>query len=196
MKIAIINYEAGNVKSVQFALERLGVIPVITDNAEVLQTADRVIFPGVGQAAFAMNSLQQKNLVSVIQNLKQPVLGICLGMQLLCAHSEEGDVTCLGIIDVPVVKFPTQVKVPCVGWNTLQELQSPLYENVQEGEYSYFVHSYYVPDNTHAISKTTYGDITYAASLQKNNFYACQFHPEKSGTTGEKIMKNFIDQRV
>jgi imidazole glycerol-phosphate synthase subunit HisH len=196
MKIAIINYDAGNVKSVQFALERLGVTPIITDNPEVLQSVDKVIFPGVGQAAFAMQSLKNKNLVGVIKNLQQPVLGICLGMQLMCNHSAEGNVSCLGIIDAPVLKFPTTVKVPCVGWNTLNQMQSPLYEGVNEGEYCYFVHSYYVPDNSCAIAKTIYGDITYAASLQKDNFYACQFHPEKSGDTGEKIMKNFLKQTL
>jgi imidazole glycerol-phosphate synthase subunit HisH len=190
--IAIINYDAGNVKSVQFSLQRLGVTPIITDNSEVLQSADKVIFPGVGQAAFAMNSLRNKNLVNVIKGLQQPVLGICLGMQLLCNHSDEGDVNCLGIMDLPVMKFPENVKVPCIGWNTLSDMNSSLFNGVENGEYCYFVHSYYVPDNPFAIAKTFYGSIAYSASLQKNNFYACQFHPEKSGSTGEKILKNFL----
>jgi glutamine amidotransferase len=193
MKIAIINYEAGNVKSVQFALERLGVMPIVTDNPEELQTSDKVIFPGVGQAAFAMRSLHNKNLVEVIRNLQQPVLGICLGMQLLCTHSEEGNVDGLGIFDAQVMKFSSSVKVPCVGWNTLQHIASPLYDGIKEGEFCYFVHSYYVPDNSLTIAKTTYGDLTYAASMKKDNFYACQFHPEKSGITGEKIMQNFLN---
>jgi imidazole glycerol-phosphate synthase subunit HisH len=193
MKIAIINYEAGNVKSVHFALERLGVTPVITDQPEVLQSADKVIFPGVGQAAFAMHSLHQKHLVEVIKGLRQPVLGICLGMQLMCTHSEEGNADCIGIMDIPVMKFPIELKIPCVGWNTLEQTQTDLYTDVLAGEYCYFVHSYYVPDNPYAIAKTTYGNLTYAASMKKDNFYACQFHPEKSGVTGEKIMRNFLN---
>ena len=193
MNIAIINYDAGNVKSVQFALERLGISPIITDDASAIRSADKVIFPGVGQAAFAMKALREKNLVEVIQRLKQPVLGVCLGMQLLCNHSEEGDVTCLGILPVEVIKFPTSVKVPCIGWNTIGQLKSPLFARLNSDDYAYFVHSYYVPTTQYSIAQTQYGEIKYTAALQKDNFYACQFHPEKSGKVGEQILKNFLE---
>ncbi len=193
MNIAIINYDAGNVKSVQFALERLGISPIITDDTSAIRSADKVIFPGVGQAAFAMKALQDKNLVEVIKSLKQPVLGVCLGMQLLCNYSEEGNVNCLGIIPVEVVKFPETVKVPCIGWNSINRLKSDLFSNVLANEYAYFVHSYYVPTNTYSIAQTNYGQLEYTAALQRDNFYACQFHPEKSGKAGEQILKNFIE---
>ena len=193
MNIAIINYDAGNVKSVQFALERLGISPIITDDASAIRSADKVIFPGVGQAAFAMKALQDKNLVEVIKGLKQPVLGVCLGMQLLCNHSEEGDVSCLGILPVEVIKFPNSVKVPCIGWNTISELKSPLFAGLNSDDYAYFVHSYYVPTNSFSIAQTNYGQLEYTSALQKDNFYACQFHPEKSGKTGGQILKNFLE---
>jgi glutamine amidotransferase len=193
MNIAIINYDAGNVKSVQFALERLGISPIITDDASIIRSADKVIFPGVGQAAFAMKALHEKNLVEVIKSLKQPVLGVCLGMQLLCNHSEEGAVSCLGILPADVIKFPTSVKVPCIGWNTISELKSPLFAGLNSDDYAYFVHSYYVPTNPFSIAQTNYGGLDYTSALQKDNFYACQFHPEKSGKVGEQILKNFIE---
>lgn len=193
MNVAIINYNAGNIKSVQFALERLGINPMITDNIELLAKADKVIFPGVGQAAFAMQALQEKNLIQPIINLKQPVLGICLGMQLMCAKSEEGAVDCLGIFPVDVVKFPDSVKVPSIGWNAIKALKSPLFEGINETDLCYFVHSYYVPLTENQIAVTDYGHVSYASALQKDNFYACQFHPEKSGIVGEQILKNFIE---
>jgi glutamine amidotransferase len=193
MNIAIINYDAGNVKSVQFALERLGISPIITDDTSIIRSADKVIFPGVGQAAFAMKALREKNLVEVIQRLKQPVLGVCLGMQLLCNHSEEGDVSCLGILPVEVIKFPISVKVPCIGWNTISDLKSPLFEGLKNDYYAYFVHSYYVPTTQYSIAQTQYDEIKYTAALQKDNYYACQFHPEKSGKVGEQILKNFLE---
>lgn len=195
MKVAIIKYNAGNIYSVYCAVARLGAEAVITDDVEEIKSADKVIFPGVGEARAAMEYLNEKGLSDVIRGLKQPVLGICIGMQLLCKHSEEGDVDCLGIFDVPVVRFQPSdknLKVPQVGWNQITDHSgNPLYEGVKEGDYVYYVHSYHVPVCPWTIAKTEYVN-TYSASLLKDNFWATQFHPEKSGSVGEMIIANFL----
>ncbi|WP_136666562.1 imidazole glycerol phosphate synthase subunit HisH [Flavobacterium sp. H122] len=189
--IAIIDYGAGNVQSVLFALERIGFAGKVTSDPEEIKKADRVIFPGVGEASSAMKMLEEKGLVKVILQLKQPVLGICLGMQLLCKSSEEGNTIGIGIFDVEITKFSNQLKVPQMGWNTIYNLKSPLFEGISENEYMYLVHSYYAPQNTNSIATTNY-DIEYASALHKDNFYGVQFHPEKSGRVGEKILYNFL----
>lgn len=191
-KIALIDYGAGNVQSVLFALERLGFQGIVTNDVTIIQQADKVIFPGVGEASSAMQKLKSTGLDQVIPLLKQPVLGICLGMQLLCRHSEEGNTNALGIFDLDVKKFSNSVKVPQMGWNTIANLKSDLFQNISENEYMYLVHSYYVPENPFSIAQTNYG-IDYASAIQKDNFYGVQFHPEKSGTAGEQILKNFLD---
>lgn len=192
MKIAIIDYGAGNVQSVLFAIERLGYSAVVTADKEEIITADYVILPGVGEASFAMRKLESLGLVSVIKNLKQPVLGICLGMQLLCAFSEEGDTEGIGIFDLKVQKFSEDLKVPQVGWNTISDLKTELFEGIAANAFMYLVHSYYVPMNAHAISTTSYG-VDYATAIQKDNFYGVQFHPEKSGAVGSQIIKAFLN---
>jgi imidazole glycerol-phosphate synthase subunit HisH len=191
MKIAIIKYNAGNIKSVSNALSRLGVEHSITDNPDEILAADKVIFPGVGEASTTMEYLGKKNLDLLIRELKQPVLGICLGMQLMCRHSEEGDTNCLGIFDLPVQKFDTELKIPHMGWNSLADVKPPLMDAGLEGQYVYFVHSFYVPVAKETAAVSHYG-IPFSAALQKNNFYATQFHPEKSGDVGERILKNFL----
>jgi len=193
MQVAVVKYNAGNIHSVIHALRRLGVEPILTNDPAVLQQADKVIFPGVGEAATTMRHLKQTGLDQVIKNLKQPVLGICLGMQLLCSHSEEGDVDALGIFDVPVQKFTWQkgIKIPHMGWNQIEQLKSPLFATCQENDYVYFVHSYYVPVCEHTIATTQYVG-AFSAALNKNNFYATQFHPEKSGDVGSLILEQFI----
>lgn len=193
MKTVVIKYNAGNVQSVLFALERIGVNAVLSDDAETISNADKVIFPGVGEAGSAMQYLKEKKLDKVIKSLTQPVLGICLGMQLLCAHSEESNTECLGIFSEKVKHFPSDKnnKVPHVGWNTIYNLKSPLFNNCKE-DYVYFVHSYYVETGVHSIAQCNY-ILPFSASIQKNNFYACQFHPEKSGSIGELILKNFMN---
>ena len=191
MKIAIINYGAGNIQSILFAIERLGYTAVLTNNPDEIQEADKVIFPGVGEASYAMRKLKESGLDSLIPTLKQPVLGICLGMQLMCQHSEEGNTDGLGIFDANVIRFSTQVKVPQMGWNQIYNLKSPLFEGINDNEYMYLVHSYYVPNCNEAIANTNY-DVEYASALQKNNFYGTQFHPEKSGDVGEQILANFL----
>jgi glutamine amidotransferase len=191
MKIAIIKYNAGNIKSVSNALARLGVDHAITDNPDEITAADKVIFPGVGEASTTMEYLKSKNLDLLIRELKQPSLGICLGMQLMCNHSEEGDTPCLGIFDLPVKKFDVELKIPHMGWNSLHELKDPLLDQSLEGQYVYFVHSFYVPTATETAAIAHYG-IPFSAALQKDNFFATQFHPEKSGDVGERILKNFL----
>ncbi len=194
MDVAIVKYNAGNIYSVVNAMKRLGIEPVLTDDAEMLQKADRVLFPGQGQAREAMEYLKAHQLDQVIKNLKQPVLGICVGQQLLCRHSEEGDVDCIGIFDVDVKRFQPQKhedKVPAMGWNEIYDLKTELYKGLSH-PYSYFVHSYYVPLCEETIAKADYIQ-PYSASLHKDNFYTCQFHPEKSGKVGEQILKNFLE---
>jgi glutamine amidotransferase len=191
MKIAIINYGAGNIQSILFAIERLGYTAVLTNNPDEIQQADKVIFPGVGEASYAMQKLIESGLDSLIPNLKQPVLGICLGMQLMCHHSEEGNTVGLGIFDANVIRFSNNVKVPQMGWNQIYNLKSDLFKGIKENEYMYLVHSYYVPNCKEAIATTNY-DVEYASALQKNNFYGTQFHPEKSGDVGEQILANFL----
>ena len=193
MNVAIVKYNAGNVYSVVNALKRLGIDPLLTDDAEQLMKADRVLFPGQGEASGAMEYLKARRLDEVIRNLKQPVLGICIGQQLLCRHSEEGDTDCIGIFDAEVKRFlPTrhEDKVPCMGWNRLYDTKSPLMQGL-EGEYVYFVHSYYVPMCQETIATADY-ILPYSAAMHKDNFYTCQFHPEKSSKVGEQIIKNFL----
>ena len=192
MKIAIIDYGAGNVQSVLFALKRLGFEGTVTNDWNTIKSADKVIFPGVGEASSAMKMLQESGLDVLIPTLKQPVLGICLGMQLMCEHSEEGNTNGLGIFDVNVVKFSNEVKVPQMGWNTIYNLKTPLFEGIKENEFMYLVHSYYAPLSENTIATTNY-ELEYSTALQRDNFYGVQFHPEKSGVFGEQIMKNFLN---
>lgn len=195
MKVAIIDYNAGNVCSVDYALKRLGITPVLTADKEELLSADRVIFPGVGEARTTMDYLKQQGLDKLILGMQQPVLGICLGMQLMCRNSEEGDVDCLGIFDVPVIRFQPEKhedKVPHMGWNTIENLKGGLYKGLSDSDFVYFVHSYYVPLSDYTVASTDY-IAPFSASLQKNNFYATQFHPEKSGRVGEQILNNFLN---
>lgn len=192
MKIAIIDYGAGNVQSVLFALERLGFEGIVTNDWNTIKTAEKVIFPGVGEASSAMKMLQESGLDVLIPTLKQPVLGICLGMQLMCKHSEEGNTNGLGIFDVNVVKFSNEVKVPQMGWNTIYNLKMPLFEGIKENEFMYLVHSFYAPLSENTIATTNY-EQEYSTALQRDNFFGVQFHPEKSGVFGEQIMKNFLN---
>lgn len=190
MKIVIIDYGAGNVQSVLFALKRLGHSAILSKDANEIITADKVIFPGVGHANAAMDKLGKEGLIEVIQNLKQPVLGICLGMQLLCQYSEEGDTKGLGIFDEQVKRFENTVKVPKMGWNSIHNIKSSLFDKIAPESFFYFVHSYYVPFSESTIAMTNY-QLNYAAAIKKNNFYGCQFHPEKSGDLGDQVLKNF-----
>ena len=192
MKIAIIDYGAGNVQSVLFALERLGFEGIVTNDWNTIKKADNVIFPGVGEASSAMKMLVDSGLDVLIPTLKQPVLGICLGMQLMCKHSEEGNTNGLGIFDVNVVKFSQEVKVPQMGWNTIYNLKTPLFEGIKENEFMYLVHSYYAPLFENTIATTNY-ELEYSTALQRDNFFGVQFHPEKSGVFGEQILKNFLN---
>ncbi len=192
MKVVIIKYNAGNIRSVLFALERIGVQAVVTDDHDEIRAADKVIFPGVGEASSAIAYLKSKGLDTLIKGLKQPVLGICLGMQLMCSFSEENNTDCLGIFDQKVRLFPTAgLKIPQIGWNNITQLKTPLLTDISENAYMYFVHSYYVENCAEAIAKTDY-IIEYSSAIQKDNFYAVQFHPEKSGDAGQKILENFI----
>ena len=191
MKLAIVNYGAGNIKSIQFAFQRLGYEAVLTDVPDEIMTSDKVIFPGVGEASSAMLKLKQTGLDKLIPQLKQPVLGICLGMQLMCNHTEEGNTKGLGIFNVNVKRFTDKVKVPQMGWNTITDLKSDLFNNIREEEYMYLVHSYYAENCDEAIATSNY-ELRYASALEKNNFYGVQFHPEKSSSAGEKLLKNFI----
>lgn len=201
MDVAIVKYNAGNIYSVVNAMKRLGINPILTDDAEMLQKADRVLFPGQGQAKEAMEYLKAHHLDQIIRDLKQPVLGICVGQQLLCRHSEEGDADCIGIFDIDVKRFQPQRhedKVPAMGWNEIYDLKTDLYKGFGKSSeallhpYSYFVHSYYVPLCEDTIATANY-ILPYSASLHKDNFYTCQFHPEKSGKVGEQILKNFLE---
>ncbi|MDE6722174.1 MAG: imidazole glycerol phosphate synthase subunit HisH [Bacteroidaceae bacterium] len=194
MDVAIVKYNAGNIGSVENAVKRLGIEPVVTDNVELIQSADRVIFPGQGEARSTMNYLKAHRLDEVIVSLKQPVLGICIGMQLLCRHSEEQDTDCLGVFDVDVKRFMPQrheEKVPQMGWNTIEDVKSELFAGFERPEFVYFIHSFYVPTCDWTIATTDYIQ-PYSSALHKGNFYATQFHPEKSGKVGERILKNFI----
>ena len=192
MKIVIIDYGAGNIQSIKFAIKRLGFEAMLSDNVAEIQNADKVIFPGVGEASSAMNKLRASGLDKIVPLLKQPVLGICLGMQLMCNHTEEGNANGLGIFDVNVIKFSNTVKIPQIGWNRLTALQSRLFEGLVE-DYIYMVHSFYAPLCNETIATCNY-DVAYSAALQKSNFYGTQFHPEKSGKYGEQILKNFLKE--
>ena len=194
MEVAIVKYNAGNIYSVVNALKRLGIEPLLTDDAELLQKADRIIFPGQGEARSAMEYLKARRLDEVIRALRQPVLGICVGQQLLCRHSEEGDVECIGVFDADVKRFVPQRhedKVPCMGWNQLHDTRSPLMKGI-EGRYVYFVHSFYVPLCKNTAATADYIQ-PYSAAMHKQNYYSCQFHPEKSGKVGERILRNFME---
>ena len=192
MKIVIIDYGAGNVKSVQFALERLGFKATCTNDAKEIKEADKVIFPGVGEAQSAMQEIRKFGLDKVIPNLKQPVLGICLGMQLMCRNSEENDTDCLGIFPIDVIKFQVEYKIPHIGWNQILDLKSHLMDQVAENAFVYYVHSYYAEQCTNTVAICDY-ILPFSAALQKDNFYATQFHPEKSAGIGEQILKNFLE---
>ena len=195
MVLIIIKYNAGNIRSVLFALERIGMKAEVTDDAEKIRSADKVIFPGVGEASTAMHYLKERGLDSVIKNLKQPVLGICLGMQLMCRYSEENATDCLGIFDEDVRRYPQPpkggFKVPQIGWNNIYDLKTGLFKEVTDKSYCYFVHSYYASIGKHTIATTNY-ILPYSSALQKDNFYGVQFHPEKSAEVGEQILNNFL----
>lgn len=197
MKVAVIKYNAGNIMSVEYALQRMGIQPVITNDNNLIRSADKVIFPGVGEASTTMNYLRKEKLDLVIKDLKQPVLGICLGMQLMCMYSEEGDTECLGIFDEKIRRFQPEegmeniTKVPQMGWNSLYSMKGKLFESLQNNIFVYFVHSYYAVIGEHTIAECNYIQ-PFSAALQRDNFYATQFHPEKSGEAGAKIIENFI----
>lgn len=196
MKVAVVKYNAGNIQSVMNALRRVGVDPVLTDNPAELRKADRVIFPGQGEASHAMEYLQTHGLDQVIKSLTQPVLGICIGQQLMCEHSEEGNVDCLGIFPAQVLRFHPQKheqKVPHMGWNQLENVQDPLLEGINEGAFVYFVHSFYVPTTDYTIATTNH-ILSFSSAMRKGNFMATQFHPEKSGSVGERILTNFLGE--
>jgi glutamine amidotransferase len=192
MNIILIDYGAGNIKSIQFAFKRLGFDAVLSNNPDEILAADKVIFPGVGEASTAMSMLKESGLEDLIPKLKQPVLGICLGMQLLCKSSDEGNTKGLGIFNTHVRRFSNNLKVPQMGWNVIKELKSKLFSGIKENEYMYLIHSYYAEHCEQTIATTDYG-INYASALQHNNFYGVQFHPEKSSKAGERILKNFIN---
>lgn len=193
MNLAIVKYNAGNIRSVLYALERIGKEAVVTDDPAEIKAADKVIFPGVGEASTAMNYLKERSLDGLIRGLQQPVLGICLGMQLMCSYSEENDTDCLGIFENKVRRFNGDgLKVPQIGWNNVFGLRSPLFEGVPEQSYCYFVHGYYAALGEDTIASSDYG-LVYSSGLQKGNFYGVQFHPEKSALVGERILRNFID---
>ena len=192
MKVAIVKYNAGNIRSVLYGLERIGIAATVTDDHSVIKKADKVIFPGVGEASSTMAYLRDKGLDELLKNLTQPVLGICLGQQLMCSRSDEGDTSCIGIFDVPVIRFEPLEKVPHMGWNKLYNMKNDLFKGLGDDPFVYFVHSFYVPVCGDTAACCNY--ITeFSAALQKNNFFATQFHPEKSGGPGQKILKNFIE---
>lgn len=195
LDLVIIDYGAGNIQSIKFAIQRLGFEAVLTSDVNQILAADKVIFPGVGEASSAMAKLKASGLDNLIPKLKQPVLGICLGMQLMCNSSEEGNTKGLGIFDVDVVKFSNQVKVPQIGWNQITNLKSHLFEGISETEFIYMVHSFYAPLSENTVAISDYG-IPYSAALQKNNFYGTQFHPEKSSVVGERILLNFLKLEI
>jgi glutamine amidotransferase len=195
MNVTIIQYNAGNIQSVLYALERIGVTAVVTDDAAMIQAADKVIFPGVGEASTAMSYLKARNLDQLIVTLKQPVLGICLGMQLMCQHSAENDTPCLGIFEEQVLSFKAKeasTKIPQIGWNTISNLKTDLFKGIPENSFTYFVHGYYAGIGENTISTTNYIQ-EYSSALNKNNFYGVQFHPEKSAKVGEQIIQNFLE---
>ena len=192
MKIAIIKYNAGNVYSVSSALKRLGYEAIITSDLKEIESADKIIFPGVGEASSAMEYLKKNQLDKVIPKLKQPFLGVCLGLQLLCEHSEENNTECLGVFDEEVKLFPPKKKVPHMGWNSIRTSENKLFINLLENSYVYFVHSYFAELSEYTIAETNY-ILPFSAALNKDNFYAVQFHPEKSGVIGEQVLKNFIE---
>ncbi|WP_299122934.1 imidazole glycerol phosphate synthase subunit HisH [uncultured Winogradskyella sp.] len=192
MNLTIVNYGAGNIKSIQFAFQRLGYDAVLTNDVEKIIKSEKVIFPGVGEASSAMKMLKESGLDTLIPTLKQPVLGICLGMQLMCKHTEEGDTNGLGIFDVNVKRFSGAVKVPQMGWNTISNLKSDLFKGIKEKEYMYLVHSYYAEQCDESIATSDY-ELEYASALENDNFFGVQFHPEKSSKAGEQILKNFIE---
>ena len=203
MNLVLVKYNAGNIQSVLYALERIGVSATVTDDHEAIRSADKVIFPGVGEASTAMNYLRERNLDAVIRELQQPVFGICLGMQLLCRHSEENDTACIGIFDEQVKRFTPpalltsiglreELKVPQIGWNNIYDLKTDLFKNVKEKSFIYLVHSYYASIGEHTIATSDY-ILPYSAALKKENFYGVQFHPEKSAEAGEQILRNFIE---
>lgn len=195
MQVAILKYNAGNIRSVVSALERIGCSPIVTDSAETLTGADKVVIPGQGAAGATMAYLKAHGLDRVIRSLRQPVLGICIGQQLMCRHSDEGDTDCLGIFPTDVKRFvPTSAadKIPAMGWNELHNMRTPLFDGISEGDFVYFVHSYYVPLCQYTIATAHY-TLPFSAAIQRDNFYATQFHPEKSGSVGEKLLANFID---
>jgi glutamine amidotransferase len=192
MNVTVIKYNAGNIQSVRIALERLGLKPQVTDDPEIIKRSDKVIFPGVGEASSAMTYLKDRYLDELLLDLKMPVLGICLGLQLMCHYSEENNTDCLGIFDSTVRRFPPEEKVPHMGWNTITNLKGRLFKDIPNGSYVYFVHSYFADMTTTAISGTNY-ILDFASGLEKDNYFALQFHPEKSGLIGEQILKNFLE---
>ena len=191
MKVSIVKYCAGNLFSVTNAIKRLGIDPIVTDDCETLLSSDKVIFPGVGEAGSAMNYLAEHNLINTLKGIKAPFLGICLGMQLLCKHSEENNTECLGIFDIDVKRLPSNVRVPHMGWNQINNIK-PIFHNIPDDNNFYFVHSYYVPVSDNTISTCEYG-LTFSSSIKKDNYFGVQFHPEKSGPLGEIFLKDFMD---
>lgn len=191
MNVAVIKYNAGNIHSVRLALRRLGVAPLVTDDIQVLKSADKVIFPGVGEASSAMEYILDKGIAGLLPQLTQPVLGICLGLQLMCRKSEENASRCLGIFNTVVRRFPAKDKVPHMGWNRIRNLKGELFKNVSAGAFVYFVHSYYAELDPLTVATTDY-ILPFSAAMQRDNFYAVQFHPEKSGAVGEQILRNFL----
>jgi glutamine amidotransferase len=192
VKISIIKYNAGNIHSVRVALMRIGYQPIVTDDPDILIKSDKILFPGVGEARSAMNYLHQKDLTNLIGQFTQPVLGICLGLQLMCSFTEENNTVGLGVFDINVRRFETKLKVPHIGWNQIYELKNPLFKGINSPAYVYFIHSYFAETDKNTSAKSDYA-ITFSAALQKDNFYAVQFHPEKSGAIGEQILKNFLN---